>query len=143
MSQSDLSTNMIIRDEKGRFLPGTEPCGKITTSERGRELAARRVEVAAAKARAKLVQAYMEHTGKPGGRPTDAYGELAGEFARSAYANAMDKPRDAVHAAKLALKLADMLPGDDKATNMSVGVQVNIDAEALATVLARRRVPLE
>ena len=50
--------------------------------------------------------------GKAGGRPSDAYGELAAEFARSALANAMDKPRDATAAAKLALSLARMAPAD-------------------------------
>ena len=72
----------------------------------------RRLELAEQKARAGLVAAYEHHTGKAGGRPSDAYGELAAEFARSALANAMDKPRDATAAAKLALSLARMAPAD-------------------------------
>jgi len=95
-----------------RFLPGKAPTTAIKTSEQGRAMNRRRLELAEQKARAGLVAAYEHHTGKAGGRPSDAYGELAAEFARSALANAMDKPRDATAAAKLALSLARMAPAD-------------------------------
>ncbi|MFA5808701.1 MAG: hypothetical protein WC935_00005, partial [Thermoleophilia bacterium] len=71
------------RDSKGHFLPGYAPNTGIMRgdSQRAGQLNARRQELAASKARAALVEVYTEHTGKPGGRPSDAYGELAGEFA--------------------------------------------------------------
>jgi len=97
-----------------RFLPGKAPTTAIKTSEQGRAMNRRRLELAEQKARAGLVAAYEHHTGKAGGRPSDAYGELAAEFARSALANAMDKPRDATAAAKLALSLARMSPADQQ-----------------------------
>ena len=97
-----------------RFLPGQAPTTAIKTSEQGRAMNRRRLELAEQKARAGLVAAYEHHTGKAGGRPSDAYGELAAEFARSALANAMDKPRDATAAAKLALSLARMAPADQQ-----------------------------
>ncbi len=118
--------------DKGRFVPGIKPTTAIQSSEQGRAMAARRIEVSAAKARKRMVEAYQEHTGKPGGLPSDAYAEIASEFTRSALANAMNKPRDAVHAAKLALKLADMLPADDKQANVGVAVQVVLAPEAAA-----------
>lgn len=135
---SDLPANIKVLSngthydmDKGRIVKGpTVPM--IQSSEDGKRMNLRRQEVCAAKARAKLVQAYEEHTGKPGGRPSDAYAEIASEFTRSALANAMDKPRDAVHAAKLALKLAAMLPADDKQANVGVAVQVVLAPEAAA-----------
>jgi hypothetical protein len=120
----------------GQFLTGPTE-GKITSSERGRELALRRHEVSQSKARKGLVKAYEEHTGTPGGRPSDAYGELAAEFARSALANAMEKPRDATAAAKLALRLADMLPADERAAVPVVAVQINVAPE-VAEWMARK-----
>jgi hypothetical protein len=44
----------------------------------------------------------------------------------------MDKPRDAVHAAKLALRLADMLPADDKRAAAPLAIQINIGGELAA-----------
>ena len=129
-------SNGTLKDAKtGRFLPGIRPSTAISSSEQGAAMARRRAVVSAAKARAKMVEAYCEHTGKPGGRPSDAYGEIAGEFTRSALANAMDKPRDAVHAAKLALRLAAMLPEDEKRSVPVVAIQINhigADVAALA-----------
>ena len=93
--------------------------------------------MAKAKARARMVDAYREHTGKPGGQASDAYGEIAGEFTRSALANAMDKPRDAVHAAKLALRLADMLPADDKRAAPAVAIQINVSPDVAASIARR------
>jgi len=121
----------------GRFLKGSRPTTGIMPgdSNRAREMNQRRQVLAQQKARAKMVEAYTEHTGRPGGQPSDAYGEIAGEFTRSALANAMDKPRDAVHAAKLALRLAAMLPEDEKRTVPVVAIQINhigADVAALA-----------
>ncbi len=122
------------RDAKGHWLPGYKPTTSIMSSEQGSQLAHRRQELAAVKARAALVEAYTEHTGKPGGRPTDAYGELAGEFARSALANAMNKPREGVEAGKFALRLAGMLPEADKQQAIGVAVVIQLAPEAASFV---------
>jgi hypothetical protein len=121
--------HLMPRDAKGHFLPGYKPTSSIVSSEQGRQLGLRRQEVAAQKARKALVEAYEQHTGKPGGRSPDAYGELAGEFARSAFANAMNKPREGVEAGKFALRLAHMLPEADKAAQVQVGVVIQLGDE--------------
>jgi len=121
------------RDAKGHFLPGYRPTSSIATSEQARSMGLRRNELAAQKARAAIAEAYEQHTGKPG-RPTDAYGELAGEFARSALANAMNKPREGVEAGKFALRLAKMLPEADKAANVAVAVQIVLAPEAASFI---------
>jgi hypothetical protein len=60
----------------------------------------------------------------------DAVGYLAGEAYASSLANMMDKPREAVDAGKFALKLADMLPVDDRQAGGTVtAVQINIAPE--------------
>jgi len=131
--------NGTLYDEKhSRFVSGpTTSMIPKGDSAAGRAMAQRRNEIAAAKARAKMVEAYQQHTGRPGGRPTDAYGELAGEFTRSALANAMDKPRDAVPAAKFALQLARMLPAEERPGSVTA-VQVNVTGgDRLAAVESR------
>ena len=105
-------------------------------------MAHRRVELAKVKARKALVEAYQEHTNRPGGRPTDAYGELAGEFARSAYANAMNKPREAVEAGRFALRLAGMEPAEERAERSGAAVVLELSAEAVELareLIANRR----
>jgi len=121
------------RDAKGHFLPGYKATSAIATSQQASAMNQRRNEVAASKARASLALAYEQHTGKPG-RPTDAYAEIAGEFARSALANAMDKPREGVEAGKFALRLARMLPEADKQQNIGVAVQIVLAPEAASFV---------
>ena len=134
MSSMD-EQGIMLRDDKGRFLPGSVPSGTIRTSERGRELAQRRHEVARIKARQAIADAYAEHAGKQGARPTDAYAGMADEFARSAYANALDKPREAVEAGKFALRLADMLPADERATAVAaVSLTLNITPAGAAVL---------
>ena len=126
-----LKNGVLVDTARGRIVAGSHPTTAIRTSERGRELAARRTELAKAKARKAISEAYEQDSGKPG-RPTDAYAQLAGEFYRSAIANAMDKPREAVQASAHALRLADMLPADDKRAAPAVAVQVNIGGELAA-----------
>lgn len=129
-----LSNGTLFDPVRGRFVAGGKPTTAIQDSAAGRQLGLRRQEIAAQKARAALVEAYTQHTGKPGGRPSDAYGELAGEFARSALANAMNKPREGVEAGKFALRLAKMLPEADKQQNIGVAVQIVLAPEAASFV---------
>jgi len=104
----------MARDAKGRFLPGQMPNTALSLSheravEMGRRGAERKRGLAAKYAR-KYVTEAVQAGGLDAKGPAEAVGMMAGEFAKSALANAMDKPRDAVPAAKLALRLADMLP---------------------------------
>lgn len=116
----------------GRFLSGPDkehmpiPVGG---KEQAAALNARRREVAAQKARAAITKAAQDG-GFDARGPTDAYAAMAGELARSALANAMDKPRDAVPAAKLSLRLADMLPAEQAAPPVA-GARLELSQAAL------------
>ena len=120
----------MARDAKGRFLPGQMPNTALSLSheravEMGKRGAERKRELAAKYAR-KYVTEAVQAGGLDAKGPSEAVGMMAGEFAKSALANAMDKPRDAVPAAKLALRLADMLPEDrQRAAVAAVQVIVN------------------
>ncbi|HLE79888.1 MAG TPA: hypothetical protein VJA25_01185 [Dehalococcoidia bacterium] len=87
-----------------RFISG--PTVHPITKANAHEMGARALEARRRKARAELVAAAEQHTGKSGLKPSDAWAVIAGEAARSALANMMDKPRDAVHAAKLSRDMA-------------------------------------
>jgi hypothetical protein len=93
-------------DKEHQFIPRGDTAAAMRMNQHRRELAAR-------KARAAITRAAQEG-GFDARGPTDAYAAMAGEFAKSALANAIDKPRDAVPAAKLSLRLADMLPAEAK-----------------------------
>ena len=115
----------------GRFVSG--PLVPMFTDrakavEAGRKGAEARREKAAAYSR-KYVTEAVQQGGLDAKGPAQAVGMMAGEFARSALANAMDKPRDAVHAAKLALKLADMLAPEQRGGSVAA-VQVVVTAGA-------------
>ena len=121
----------MARDAKGRWLPGQTPNTALSLSaDRAREMGLRGVErrreLAAKYARAEVLKA-VKDGGMDARGPAEAVGMIAGEFARSALANAMDKPRDAVPAAKLALRLADMLP-EDRQRAAVAAVQVVVTA---------------
>ena len=123
----------MARDAKGRFLPGQMPNTALSLShdralEMGRRGVERRRELSAKLARAEVLKAVKEG-GMDARGSAEAVGMIAGEFARSALANAMDKPRDAVPAAKLALRLADMLP-EDRQRSAVAAVQVVVTAGA-------------
>jgi len=87
-----------------RFISG--PTVHPITKANAHEMGARALEARRRKARAEVVAAAEQHTGKSGLKPSDAWAVIAGEAARSALANMMDKPRDAVHAAKLSRDMA-------------------------------------
>lgn len=117
----------MARDSRGRFLPGQTPNTAVSLSHdkavaAGYKGAERRRELAAQHARRYVTEA-MQQGGLDAKGPAQAVGMMAGEFAKSALANAMDKPRDATAAAKLALKLADMLPEDRRSVAVAA-VQV-------------------
>ena len=131
----EVLANGTLRGKGGKFLPGSKPTTAIQTSEQGKALANRRTELAAASARHALAERARAEGLKAS--PVAAYGLLAGEAYDSARANIMDKPREAVEAGKFALRLASMLPSEDKTASANVAVQVNIDTEALASVMAR------
>ena len=120
----------MARDAQGRFLPGQMPATALSRThdravEIGRRGGERRRELAAMHARAEGVKA-MQEGGFDAKGPAQAVGMLAGEFAKSALANAMDKPRDAVPAAKLALRLADMLPEERRGAQAAAVVNVTV-----------------
>ena len=120
----------LARDSKGRWLPGQTPATALSLTHdkavaMGRKGAERRAELTAAKTRKETLAIVQEHVGemRTVSGPSEAVAIMAGEFVRSALANAMDKPRDAATAAKLALRLADMLPQENRATAVAA-VQV-------------------
>ena len=116
----------------GHFLAGVRPTSVIASSERGRELVARRRELAGAASRRALVAAASEHIGAQVAGPAAAVGVIAEAWAQSALANAMDKPRESVMAGMGALKLAGMAPAEERSQAPAVAVQVNIGGELAA-----------
>ena len=112
--------------------------GNITTaipkgdSARGRELALIRVEKAKAASRKALAEV-AEELGLDKSS-VKAVGALAGESYKSAMANMMDKPREAVEAGKFALRLADMLPQADVQQGPIAAVQIIMAPEAQSFV---------
>src|SRR3990170_2216263 len=112
-----LSNGSLKNPRTGQFLPGVRPSTALDPArsqelvERRRVLAAERRErdemrrmLAARASRDALVRVVAEEVGQHITTASAAVGEIAAEFARSALANAMDKPRDATSAAKLALE---------------------------------------
>src|SRR3989337_1280895 len=151
-----LSNGSLKNPRTGQFLPGVRPSTALDPArsqelvERRRVLAAERRErdemrrmLAARASRDALVRVVAEEVGQHITTASAAVGEIAAEFARSALANAMDKPRDATSAAKLALELSDMAPVPAAERQAAASVQVTLSAEAvaaLADMLANRRV---
>ena len=124
-------SNGSLKDPKtGQFLPGIRPTSAISSTERARELAGLRQQKAAQHARKALVEA-VAAAGYDARGPAQATGLIAGEFARSALANAMDKPRDAVSAAKFALRVADMLPDERAGLGPGVAMRIEFGEKAL------------
>ena len=114
-------------DSKGRFLPGVKPATAIQGSEDGRRLANRRQELAGKAARQALALKAQEQG--LACSPIAAYGLLAGEAYDSALANMLDKPREAAEVSKLALRLAGMLPADDRQAQAVAAVQIVLAPE--------------
>ena len=121
----------------GHFLPGVRPTSVIASSERGRELVARRRELAGAASRRALVAAASEHIGSQVAGPAAAVGVIAEAWAQSALANAMDKPRESVMAGMGALKLAGMAPAEERSQAPAVAIQINVSADVAASIARR------
>ena len=125
-----LSNGTLLDTETHRFLPGVIPTTGIQRgdSKRASELAARRHELAGKAAR----QALADKAAAQGLQrsPVAAYGLLAGEAYDSALANMMDKPREAAEVSKLALRLAGMLPADDRQAQAVAAVVIQLAPEA-------------
>ena len=112
---------------KGRIVSG--PTKPHFTKENSGQMQALAREARYRKARAEMVRAAEQHSGKTGLTPAGAYAVMAGEFTMSALANAMDKPRDAVPAAKLVLHMADMAPAEAKAEERGPVIRIELRAE--------------
>jgi len=114
-------------DAKHRFLPGTIPTNAMT-SDRARDLARMRWAKAEKHTREQLVAAVKEH-GVDARSPAEAWGVAAGEVARGALANAMDRPHDAARALKFVGQAAGLLRPQERTSNLpTLAVQVNIGA---------------
>ena len=108
---------------RGRLVKGPSR-EHYLTPERGRQLQPLAIEARYRRGRRGMVAAAEEHTGKTGLKSLDAYEALTYEFTASALANAADKPRDAVAAAKLVLRMADMSPADQQQQPAADGLAV-------------------
>lgn len=139
----------MLRDEKGHFLPGQQPPAMIRSSEQAAAMARRKHELAAIAARKALAQKAEERGVQRS--PIAAVGLLAGKAYDAAIAGfdgdhviladgaEYDKPdrRGAVEAGKFALRLADMLPADERAQAMPPsGGALLLSADAVASVVA-------
>ena len=62
--------------------------------------------------------------------PVAAYSLLAGQAYDASLANLMDKPREGVEAGKFALRLAGMLPADDRQAQAVAAVVIQLAPEA-------------
>ena len=122
-----LANGTLLDTETHRFLPGSKPTTAIQGSEDGRRLANRRQELAGKAARQALALKAQEQG--LACSPVAAYGLLAGEAYDSALANMLDKPREAAEVSKLALRLAGMLPADDRQAQAVAAVQIVLAPE--------------
>jgi len=126
-----LSNGTWLDTQTHKFLPGHKPTTGIMPGDsvRAGELSARRIEKAGRLAR----QALAERAEAEGLQrsPAAAYGVLAGLAYDSATANMLDKPREAVEAGKFSLRLARMLPSEEKQQNVQA-VQIVLAPEAAA-----------
>ena len=111
---------------KGRIVSG--PTRGMITRENAGQMQQLAREARYRKARAEFVRAAEEHTGRTGLKSSDAYAVMQGEFSRSALANAMEKPRDATAAAKLALHMADMAPAEQPQQEQRPRVVIQVNA---------------
>ena len=125
----------MARDAKGWWLPGQRPATGIMPgdSERARMLGRlggqRRRELAAARAREAIVEVVREAGGVSTERvrgPAGAVGYIAGELVRTSLANMIEKPRDIAPTLKLGLRLADMLPAENKGAQAAAIVTVTV-----------------
>ena len=133
MSDSD---HGIIRAADGKFLPGT---GKDTrfTSETARAAAIKRHEDAEEEARQALVRRFQEG-GMTVNTAPEAWGELVGEIAAGAQANAMDRPHDAARAAAFVGRATDVLrPVEPAGRDMPATGAVLQLSEAAAEYIGR------
>ena len=115
-------------DSRGRFLPGVKPATAIQGSEQGRQLRQRQVEQGAIAARRALAERAAEQGVQRS--PAAAVGLLAGMSYDASLANLMDKPREGVEAGKFALRLAGMLPADDRQAAAVAAVVIQLAPEA-------------
>ena len=98
----------IIRGPNGHFLPGT---GKATqfTSETARAAAHKRHDDAEEAVREALVRRFQEAGVGEANTPTEVWGDIVGEIAVGAHANAMERPHDAARAAAFVGRAAAVL----------------------------------
>ena len=115
--EADNVAKVTVVKPDGLSEPAVKPSGMITTSERARELRARRSElyrqekerqevlraVVPVKARRALAAVIAEAQDKQGLSAADALAQMAAMAAESFAANIMDKPREAVLAGKFAV----------------------------------------
>jgi hypothetical protein len=110
-----------------RFVKGGYPSTGIQRgdSKRAHEMnVIRREKAAIASRKAIAAAATLAKDNGVQYTPAAAVGYLAGEAYTSSLANMMDKPREAVDAGKFALRLADLMPVDEKQQQFAVGVQI-------------------
>src|SRR3989304_468633 len=144
-----LSNGSLKNPRTGQFLPGVRPSTALDPArppsrewgDRRRALAGERREreemrrmLAARASRDALVRVVAEEVGQHITTASAAVGGIAAEFGRRARGNAMDKPRDATSAAKLALELSDMAPVPAAERQAAASVQVTLSAEAVAAL---------
>lgn len=150
-----LSNGTLKDPVTGHFMPGSKPATAIGSSERGRELARRKHELAAIAARQALAQRAEKHGVQRS--PVAAVGLLAGKAYDAALAGfegdhviladgaEYDKPdrRGAVEAGKFALRLADMLPADEKQQQSAPTITVSISGEPARKLAERWGITLD
>jgi len=133
--------NGTLKDpETGRFLPGSRPTSVIASSEQARSMVRRKQELGAIAARKALAEKAAENGLQRS--PAAAVGLAAGTLYEAAMTVAPEgKVREAVEGFRMALRLGDMLPADDK---QAAGARISIDlapdvVSEIVEVMARRR----
>ncbi len=126
-----LKNGAVYDTSRGRIVanPPGGPTTAIKTSQQGRDMRERRRQLSAQLSR-RAVADEAAAMGIQRSAPA-AVAHLAALSYRSAIDNMMDKPRDAIHPAKLALQCMDILPAAAAGGGAMVNVQVNVSPELL------------
>jgi hypothetical protein len=136
MGQVQQSANgIMVRDERGRFLPGTMPSNTITPAN-AREYQHRRYDLAKQAAARGLLDG-VNRSGVVNVRdtPVEAWGEIVGHAAELVMVS--DNTRGVAELSRFVGQAADMIPDSKRADDSVLAVAASVGAAVVAGLLSR------